>query len=157
MIWFIFVHLKELSFKNLFQAPTSWKFLNNFTPKFVPATTVKSKSDLKLRNYLYNILEFLLSKELPTFVLNPLLQTNQFRSSLFVKPKLTKLIKKTLRIFLPQISTLRPTAAFQNKELNSLTYYRFEKVQGVPISNSLSQGLSTPYFPNLKALFQPCI
>ena len=67
-------------------------------------------------HYSYNILGFLLSKELATFVLNPL-QTSQFRKSLTLRKTKTDKVEKLLLMSLPQILTLRPTAAFQNEEL----------------------------------------
>ena len=51
-------------------------------------------------HYSYNILGFLLGKELPTFVLNPL-QTNQFRKSLTLrKTKTDKVDVKTIAAIL---------------------------------------------------------
>ena len=49
-------------------------------------------------HYSYNLLGFLLSKELPTFVFNPL-QTNQFRKSLSLrKTKTDKVDAKTIAL-----------------------------------------------------------
>ena len=81
-------------------------------------------------HYSYNILGFLLSKELPTFVLNPL-QTNQFRKSLTLrKTKTDKVDAKTIAAILASNLNLTPytNSAFQNEELKSLTRYRFDKV-----------------------------
>lgn len=70
-------------------------------------------------HYSYNILGFLLSKNLPTFVLNPL-QTNQFRKSLTLrKTKTDKVDAKTIAAILASNLDLTPYthAAFQNEEL----------------------------------------
>ena len=51
-------------------------------------------------HYSYNLLGFLLSKELPTFIFNPL-QTNQFRKSLSLrKTKTDKVDAKTIALML---------------------------------------------------------
>ena len=64
-------------------------------------------------HYSYNILGFLLSKELPTFVLNPL-QTNQFRKSLSLrKTKTDQVDAKTIANMLA--SNLDLTPLFKTK------------------------------------------
>ena len=51
-------------------------------------------------HYSYNLLGFLLSKELPTFVFNPL-QTNQFRKTLSLrKTKTDKVDARTIALML---------------------------------------------------------
>ena len=64
-------------------------------------------------HYSYNILGFLLGKDLPTFVLNPL-QTNQFRKSLILRKTKTDKVDSIL------ISRLTPTPLFKMKNLNLL-------------------------------------
>ena len=104
-------------------------------------------------HYSYSILGFLLSKELPTFVLNPL-QTNQFRKSLTLrKTKTDKVDAKTIAAILASNLDLTPYthAAFQNEELKSLTRYRFEKVrQRAKLKQSLSR-LCNILFPELES------
>lgn len=105
-------------------------------------------------HYSYNILGFLLSKELPTFVLNPL-QTNQFRKSLTLrKTKTDKVDAKIIAAILASNLDITPytEAAFQNEELKSLTLYRFEKVrQRAKLKQSLSR-LVNILFPELESV-----
>lgn len=82
-------------------------------------------------HYGYNILGFLLSKGLPTFVLNPL-HTNLYRKSLSLrKTKTDKVDARTIAAMLASNVDLRSytDTAYQNEELKSLTRYRFDKVQ----------------------------
>ena len=103
-------------------------------------------------HYSYNILGFLLSKELPTFVLNPL-QTNQFRKSLTLrKTKTDKVDAKTIADILASNLELNAytQSAFQNEELKSLTRYRFDKVrQRAKLKQSLAR-LVNILFPELE-------
>ena len=103
-------------------------------------------------HYSYNILGFLLSKNLPTFVLNPL-QTNQFRKSLTLrKTKTDKVDAKNIADMLASNLDLTAYthAAFQNEELKSLTRYRFEKVrQRAKLKQSLARLLNI-LFPELE-------
>lgn len=103
-------------------------------------------------HYSYNILGFLLSKELLTFVLNPL-QTNQFRKSLTLrKTKTDKVDAKNIADILASNLNLTPytNAAFQNEELKSLTRYRLEKVrQRAKLKQSLAR-LVNILFPELE-------
>ena len=104
-------------------------------------------------HYSYNILGFLLSKNLPTFVLNPL-QTNQFRKSLTLrKTKTDKVDAKTIAAILASNLDLTPytQAVSQNEELKSLTRYRFEKVrQRAKLKQSLVR-LCNILFPELES------
>ena len=105
-------------------------------------------------HYSYNILGFLLSKELPTFVLNPL-QTNQFRKSLTLrKTKTDQVDAKTIAAILASSLDLTPYthAAFQNEELKSLTRYRFDKVrQRAKLKQSFAR-LVNILFPELESV-----
>ena len=104
-------------------------------------------------HYFYNILGFLLSKNLPTFVLNPL-QTNQFRKSLTLrKTKTDKVDAKNIAAILASNLDIMPYthSAFQNEELKSLTRYRFDKVrQRAKLKQSLSR-LVNILFPELES------
>lgn len=106
-------------------------------------------------HYSYNILGFLLSKNLPTFVLNPL-QTHQFRKSLTLrKTKTDKVDAKNIADILAANFDLTPytNAAFQNEELKSLTRYRFDKVrQRARLKQSLAR-LVNILFPELESIF----
>ena len=105
-------------------------------------------------HYSYNLLGFLLSKELPTFVFNPL-QTNQFRKSLSLrKTKTDKVDAKTIALMLATESADNAYSlqAYQNEELKSLTRYRFDKVnQRSKLKQSLSR-LVTILFPELESV-----
>ena len=105
-------------------------------------------------HYSYNILGFLLSKNLPTFVLNPL-QTNQFRKSLTLrKTKTDKVDAKTIATVLASNIDLTyyTHSNFQNEELKSLTRYRFEKVQQrAKLKQSLAR-LVNILFPELESV-----
>ena len=94
----------------------------------------------------------MLSKELQTFVINPL-QTGQFRKSLtFRKTKTDKVDSKTIATILASNLdiTLYTHDAFQNEELRSLTGYRFEKVrQRAKLKQSLA-GLVNILFSELE-------
>ena len=95
----------------------------------------------------------MLSKELATFVLNPL-QTSQFKKSLTLrKTKTDKVDAKTIAAILASNLDLTPYthAAFQNEELKSLTRYRFEKVrQRAKLKQSLAR-LCNILFPELES------
>ena len=105
-------------------------------------------------HYSYNLLGFLLSKELPTFVFNPL-QTNQFRKSLSLrKTKTDKVDARTIALMLATESNDNGYSlqAYQNEELKSLTRYRFDKVnQRSKLKQSLSR-LITLLFPELESV-----
>ena len=104
-------------------------------------------------HYSYNLLGFLLSKELPTFVFNPL-QTNQFRKSLSLrKTKTDKVDAKTIALMLASESDDHAYSlqTYQNEELKSLTRYRFDKVsQRSKLKQSVSR-LVTILFPELES------
>ena len=105
-------------------------------------------------HYSYNLLGFLLSKELPTFLFNPL-QTNQFRKGLSLrKTKTDKVDARTIALMLANESNDNGYSlqAYQNEELKSLTRYRFDKVnQRSKLKQSLSR-LVTLLFPELESV-----
>ena len=103
-------------------------------------------------HYSYNILGFLLNKELTTFVFNPL-QTKKFRESLSLrKTKTDKVDAKTISMLLANQSDIDAYSLklYQNEELKSLTRYHFRKVQErSKLKLSLSR-LVTILFPELE-------
>ena len=105
-------------------------------------------------HYSYNLLGFLLNKELPTFVFNPL-QTNQFRKSLTLrKTKTDKVDARTITLMLATVSAddAYSLQTYQNEELKSLTRYRFDKVgQRSKLKQALSR-LVTILFPELESV-----
>lgn len=104
-------------------------------------------------HYSYNLLGFLLSKGLETFVFNPL-QTNQFRKTLSLrKNKTDKVDAKTIALMLVASPNLHAYSlqAHRNEELKSLTRYRFDKVaQRSKLKQSVSR-LVTILFPELES------
>ena len=121
---------------------------------------IQSCNDEKIRvgleatgHYSYNILGFLLSKELKTFVFNPL-QTKKFRESLTLrKTKTDKIDAKTIAMLLANQSDIDAYSAklYQNEELKSLTRYRFDKVkQRSKLKQSLAR-LVNILFPELES------
>ena len=82
-------------------------------------------------HYSYNILGFLLDKDLATFVINPL-HTNLFRKSTSLRrTKTDKVDARTIAAMLASdvVLTSYTAKSYHNEELKSLTRYRFDKVQ----------------------------
>ena len=104
-------------------------------------------------HYSYNILGFLLNKELTTFVFNPL-QTKKFRESLSLgKTKTDKVDAKTIAMLLTNQDDINSYSLklFQNEELKSLTRYRFDKTkQRAKLKQSLAR-LVNILFPELES------
>ena len=105
-------------------------------------------------HYSYNILGFLLDKELPTFVINPL-HTNLYRKSLSLrKTKTDKIDARTIALMLMSDLNLKSYSStlYHNEELKSLTRYRFDKVfQRSKLKQSVSR-LVNILFPELENL-----
>ena len=105
-------------------------------------------------HYSYNILGFLLSKGLPTFVINPL-HTNLYRKSLSLrKTKTDRVDARTIATMLMSDVDLKSytDTSYHNEELKSLTRYRFDKVrERAKLKQSVSR-LVTILFPELEKL-----
>ena len=105
-------------------------------------------------HYSYNILGFLLSKGLPTFVINPL-HTNLYRKSLSLrKTKTDRVDARTIATMLMSDVYLKSytDTSYHNEELKSLTRYRFDKVrERAKLKQSVSR-LVTILFPELEKL-----
>ena len=105
-------------------------------------------------HYSYNILGFLLSKGLPTFVINPL-HTNLYRKSLSLrKTKTDRVDARTIATMLMSDVDLKSytDTSYHNEELKSLTRYRFDKVrERGKLKQSVSR-LVTILFPELEKL-----
>jgi len=105
-------------------------------------------------HYSYNLLEFLLDKGCPTFVINPL-HTNLYRKSLSLrKTKTDKVDAHTIASMIMSDVNLKSYSdtSYHNKELKSLTRYRFDKVkQRAQLKQSISR-LVTILFPELEKL-----
>ena len=117
--------------------PPKVKCFTNLLLSPIIAKALRNSNDADIRvglestgHFSYNLLGFLLNKELPTFVFNPL-QTNQFRKTLSLrKTKTDKVDARTIALMLltKNGSETYSLQAYQNEELKSLTRYRFDKV-----------------------------
>lgn len=105
-------------------------------------------------HYSYNLLGFLLDKDLLTFVINPL-HTNLYRKSISLrKTKTDKVDSKTIAMMLLSDVDLKSYSeiSYHNEELKSLSRYRFTKVQErAKLKTSVSR-LVQILFPELEKL-----
>jgi transposase len=105
-------------------------------------------------HYSYNLLDYLIDKGLPTFVINPL-HTNLYRKSLSLrKTKTDKVDARTIAMMLMSDVNLKSYSdtSYHNEELKSLTRYRFDKVkERAQLKQSVSR-LVTILFPELEKL-----
>ncbi len=105
-------------------------------------------------HYSYNILGFLLDKDLATFVINPL-HTNLYRKSLSLRQtKTDRIDARTIASMLMSDVDLKSytDTTYHNEELKSLTRYRFEKVsERAKLKQSVSR-LINILFPELETL-----
>ncbi len=105
-------------------------------------------------HYSYNILGFLLDKDLTTFVINPL-HTNLFRKSLSLrKTKTDKVDSRTIATMMMSDMNLQSYSdtSYHNEELKSLTRYRFDKVKERAKLKSSIARLVNILFPELEKL-----
>ena len=105
-------------------------------------------------HYSYNILGFLIDRNVPTFIINPM-HTNLYRKSLSLRQtKTDKVDSKTIAMMLMSGMDLQSysAASYHNEELKSLTRYRFDKVQErAQLKTSIAR-LVVILFPELEAL-----
>ena len=105
-------------------------------------------------HYSYNLLGFLLDKDLTTFVINPL-HTNLYRKSLSLrKTKTDKVDSRTIATMMMSDMNLNSYSdtSYHNEELKSLTRYRFDKVkERAKLKTSVSR-LVCILFPELEKL-----
>lgn len=106
-------------------------------------------------HYSYNILGYLLNKNLTVYVINPL-HTSLYRKSLSLrKTKTDKVDSKTIATMLMSDVDLKPysSESYHNEELKSLSRYRFDKVQErAKLKTSIAR-LVNILFPELEKLF----
>ena len=149
--------IQTLEGKVLFKAFTITNNQEGFDELY---SKIQSCNDEQIRvgleatgHYSYNILGFLLNKELTTFVFNPL-QTKKFRQSLSLrKTKTDKVDAKTISMLLANQSDIDAYSLklYQNEELKSLTRYRFDKAkQRAKLKQSLAR-LVNILFPELES------
>ena len=105
-------------------------------------------------HYSYNILGFLLDKDLNVSLINPL-HTNLFRKSLSLRQtKTDKVDARTIASMLMSDVNLKSysNTSYHNEELKSLTRYRFDKVkERAQLKQSISR-LVCILFPELEKL-----
>ena len=105
-------------------------------------------------HYSYNLLGFLLDKDLTTYVINPL-HTNLYRKSLSLrKTKTDKVDARTIASMIMSDVNLKSYSgtSYRNEELKSLTRYRFDKVkERAKLKQSVSR-LVCILFPELENL-----
>lgn len=140
----------------------SFTILNNkegfdFLYKKIQSVSSSDKIKVGLEatgHYSYNIIGFLLNKDLATFILNPL-HTNLYRKSLSLrKTKTDKIDSKTIAMMLLSDVSLKSYSdiSYHNEDLKSLTRYRFSKVEErAKLKTSLSR-LAQILFPELEKL-----
>ena len=105
-------------------------------------------------HYSYNLLGFLVDKDLLTFVINPL-HTNLYRKSLSLRQtKTDKVDARTIASMLMSDVNLKSysNTSYHNEELKSLTRYRFDKVkERAKLKTSISR-LVLILFPELEKM-----
>lgn len=145
----------------LFKPFTISNNLEGFNSLFTRISSItKDVSQIKVGleatgHYSYNILGFLLGKELPTYVFNPL-HTNLYRKSLSLrKTKTDKVDSHTIALMLASDVTSKAYSymAYHNEELKSLARYLFSKTsEQTRLRVSISR-LITILFPELESFF----
>jgi len=143
--------------QDVFTIPNNLVGFNDLLQRICTASADLGKVKVGLEatgHYSYNLLGFLLSKGLATFVINPL-HTNLYRKSLSLrKTKTDKVDARTIASMLMSDVNLKSytDTAYHNEELKSLTRYRFDKVQErAKLKVSISR-LVTILFPELESL-----
>ena len=105
-------------------------------------------------HYSFNILNFLISKNLTVYVLNPL-HTNLFRKGLSLrKTKTDEIDAKTIATMIRTNTDLKPYSDIsrKNENLKSLSRYRFKKVQDRAKLKTSIDRLSNILFPELETM-----
>ena len=144
----------------LFKAFTIFNNLDGFNDLYQKIESVmddvtKVKVGLEATgHYSYNLLGYLIDKGLPTYVINPL-HTNLYRKSLSLRQtKTDKVDARTIASMLMSDVNLKSYSdiSYHNKELKSLTRYRFDKVkERAKLKSSVSR-LVCILFPELEKL-----
>lgn len=105
-------------------------------------------------HYSYNLLSFLLGKNISVYVINPL-HTNLYRKSLSLRlTKTDRVDAHAIAMMLMSDVDLKSysESSFQNEELKSLVRYRFDKVkERAKLKSSVSR-LVTILFPELEKI-----
>ena len=104
-------------------------------------------------HYSDNLLEFLISKDLPTTVINPL-HTSLYRKSLSFRKTKTDRVDAHSIVTMLRTERLKPysQSSYHVKELKSLTRYRFSLVQDCAELKSSYSRLCAILFPELEKI-----
>ncbi len=118
----------------------------------------KNKSEIKIGleatgHYSNNLLEYLIDKDLPTFVINPL-HTNLYRKSLSLRKTKTDTIDAYSIVTMLHTECLKSytPVSYHISELKSLARYRFSLVQDCARQKSSYARLLNLLFPELQKL-----
>ena len=142
---------------DVFTIPNNQEGFNTLLDKLRGCSTSQDNVKVGLEatgHYSYNILGFLLSHGLSTYVLNPL-RTNLYRKSLSLrKTKTDRVDAKTIAAMLLSDAEIKPytDTAHHNEELKSLTRYRFDKVKERAKRKQSVSRLVCILFPELEKL-----
>lgn len=140
-----------------FSIPNSLNGFNDLYQKILSLTEDFTTVKVGLEatgHYHYNLLGFLISKGLPTCVINPL-HTSLYRKSLSLRQtKTDKVDAHTIALMMMSDVNLQSysVTSYHNEQLKSLTRYRFDKVkERAKLKTSVSR-LVTILFPELENL-----
>lgn len=142
---------------NVFTIANNLEGFNDLFNKIISVETNPDNVKIGLEatgHYNYNLLEFLIDKGLPTFVINPL-HTNLFRKSLSLRlTKTDKVDARTIALMMMSGVNLQSYSdkSYHNEELKSLTRYRFDKVQERAKLKTSVARLMVILFPELEKL-----
>ena len=142
---------------NVFTIANNLEGFNDLFNKIISVETNPDNVKIGLEatgHYNYNLLEFLIDKGLPTFVINPL-HTNLFRKSLSLRlTKTDKVDARTIALMMMSGVNLQSYSdkSYHNEELKSLTRYRFDKVQERAKLKTSVARLMVILFPELEIL-----
>ena len=146
----------EVLFKS-FTIPNNREGFNELFQKISSVSDDLTKVKVGLEatgHYSYNLLGYLVDKNLNTFVINPL-HTNLYRKSLSLRQtKTDKVDAHTIASMLMSDVNLKSYSdtLYHSEELKSLTRYRFDKVrERAKLKQSVSR-LVTILFPELEKL-----
>ena len=139
---------------NSFTIPNSLEGFQSLCSKILACSTNDSQIKIGLEatgHYSNNISEFLLNKNFPVFIINPLHTSLYRKSQSFRKTKTDKLDTHTICSML-QTQKLTPYApvSYHSQELKSLTRYRFRLVDECSKLKVSFSRLMTIIFPELE-------
>lgn len=143
--------------KSHFTVTNNRKGFNELYKKILSSTKRLSSVKVGIEatgHYSFNILNFLISKNLTVYVLNPL-HTNLFRKGLSLrKTKTDEIDSKTIATMIRTNSDLKPYSDIsrKNEDLKSLARYRFKKVHDRAKLKTQIARLVNILFPELETI-----